>query len=295
MYYDYNWMYALSSFDISDRLSLFVNEDSVYSEYLYELECQLKANYGYKYIYTDVKGKKALRYTAYDGEPIKRIIFCANGRAYIMETKSIDKLNEHSEEACAKIYFEDFDLVSTDNVYIIVSMIVFVISLFLLLYIFIWYNKGTMILNRAAHRCLLFAIGSVILNVMIIGVIVYFMYVDFYVSELVSYVLVFAVLSSVLVSPSLIHFYSKYEKQAYSLDYIIPDWMNSIIYSNIRQNVNRKLFLTFVAYPFMVISLIPIGIVIMVYAVPAVIVSFLMIHVFRWVTWLKQPNDSVEH
>lgn len=295
VYYDYNWMYALSSFDISDRLSLFVNEDSVYSEYLYELECQLKANYGYKYIYTDVKGKKALRYTAYDGEPIKRIIFCANGRAYIMETKSIDKLNEHSEEACAKIYFEDFDLVSTDNVYIIVSMIVFVISLFLLLYIFIWYNKGTMILNRAAHRCLLFAIGSVILNVMIIGVIVYFMYVEFYVSEWLSYTLVLAILSSVLVSPSLIYYYSKCEKQTYSLDYIIPDWMNSMIYSKIRQNVNRKLFLTFVAYPFMVISLIPIGIVIMVYAVPAVIVSFLMIHVFRWVTWLKQPNDSVEH
>lgn len=295
VYYDYNWKYALSSFDISDMLSLFVNEDSVYSEYLYELECQLKANYGYEYIYTTIGGKKALRYTAYDGEPIKRIIFCANGRAYIMETKSIDKLKEHSEEACAKIIFKEFDLASKDNVYILFYSIAFIVSLFLLLYILIWYNKKSMILNRAAHRCLLFAIGSVILNVLIIGVIVYFMYVEFYVSEWVSYTLVLAVLSSLLVSPSLIYYYSKCEKQAYSLDYIIPDWMNFIIYSKIRKNVNRKLFLTFVAYPFMVFSLIPIGIVIMVYAVPAVIASFLMVHVFRWVTWLKQPNDSVEY
>ena len=295
---NYNWRYALSTFDIHDRLSLFVNEDSVYSDYLHELELQLNANYGYKYLYTTVAGKKALRYTAYDDGPLKRLIFCANGRAYIMEIKSSDsdaRLNEYLEKTCSKISFKDFDLASKDNVYIIVNSIVFIASLLLLLDILIWYNKKAKILNRTAHRCLLFAIGSVSLNVLIIGATVYFMYVEFYVSEWLSHILGLAVLSSLLVSPSLIYYYSKCEKQPYSLDYIIPDWMNSLIYSKIRKNVNRKLFLTFVAYPFMVISLIPIGVIIMVYAVPSVIISFLMVHISRWFIWLKQSDDSVEH
>jgi len=292
VYFDYTWHYALSTFDISDKLSIFCNEDSVYSEYLKDIEKQLTANYGYKFVYTNVNGKKALRYTTYDGTPIKRVIFCANGRAYIVETKSIDKLNEHSEEACSKVILKNFDIAEKDNRFISSSILGLIIGIVILTIIIIWYYSGDSY-NKKAHTLYVCSLLSMGINVIICCCLIYSAYVLFYITVTNAIILILALISCLVISVPLIGYY-KHKELNESSDFIIPTWIQKHIYCKISSDVYRKLFISFVIYPLMVFSLIPCGIITLAYSIPALLVSFAILFVSKWKNWVINNNKPTE-
>lgn len=292
--FNYTWFYALSSFDISDKLSRFCDEDSVYSEYLKDIEEQLTTNYGYKFAYTNVNEKKALCYTTYDEEtPIKRVIFCANGRAYIMETKSIDKLNEHSEEACSKIIIKNFDIAEKDNRFISLSILGLIIGIILLVTIIIWHFSGQAS-NKKAHKLYLYSLLSLVINISICCYFIYSMYVVFDISLTNANILILALASSLIISIPLIGYY-KFKESCDCIDFIIPIWIKKLIYAKISSDVYRKLFITFVIYPLMVFSLIPCGIITLAYSIPALLLSMMIIFVTKWANCLTNNNKLVEN
>ncbi len=291
VYKDYTWYYAISSFDISDRLSLFCNEDSVYSEYLKEIENQLVSNYGYKYVYTKVKGKKALKYTTYDGVPLKRIIFCANERAYVIETRSIGKLNEHSEEACSKIILKNFDISQKDNKYMTCAIIGLLGGVILLLSLIKWQKRKGEFLNKKAHKLFRLSILSAFINLFLSFYVVYKFYIIFDISETLAYILVFSLLSCFIISIPLVNFYGSREN-ILSPQWIIPSWLDNSVYSNIKTDFYKKLFITFVVYPLMVISLVPCGIIILYYVIPIIIFSIFLVYVNKWAHWLSGTNNQ---
>ena len=292
VYHNYTWHYALSTFDISDRLSKFCNEDSVYSEYLKDIENQLTHNFGYKFVYTKVDGKKALRYTTYDGMPIKRVIFCGNGRAYVMETKSIDKLNEHSESACSKIILRNFNVADNDNHYIMLSIISLLLGIFFIILTTLWHYKGELY-NVKAQKLYKYSILSALLNIVICCYVIYSMYVIFEMTEFNAWMLILSLASCYIVSIPLIVYYKSKEHSDYDL-FMIPTWINKFVYSKIPSDVYRKLFITFVIYPLMVISLLPCGIVVLAYAIPALLLSMFFVCIAKWINWLTTNTKQTE-
>lgn len=291
VYLDYTWHYAISTFDISDQLSLFCNEDSVYSDYLKSVEEQLTANYGYKFVYTKVNGKKALRYTTYDGTPLKRVIFCANGRAYIMETRSIDKLNEHSETACSKIILKKFNIVDKDNRFISLSILGLLFSITLLILIISWHYKGK-IVNKKAHKLYIISIVSAIINVILFCGAIHAMYIRFEISIFIAYTLILSFSSCFIVSIPLVAYY-RFKEKSDKTNCIIPFWTNKLVYSKISSETCRKVFMTFVTYPLMIISLIPCGVVTLAYTIPALLGSIIILLLSKWYIWLVGNTEHV--
>ena len=298
VYYGYDWQYAISAFDISDRLTLFANEDSVYSDYLRELATQLTVNYGYKYIYTTVDCKKALQYTTFDKVPLKRVIFCANGRAYIIETKSISDLGEHAQTVREQIRLNKCYYAESEGQRIVLLSIFGILlgaTMIMLLYAFIY--RPSMVRNRAARLFFLLSMLSAFLNATFMCYLVYNMYMHnslngeiFATSENVAHLLLYSLGSLILISMPMVCFYRKKEGEEDVYDFIIPKWIDKFVYSHIQNVTNKKLFLTFVGYPLMVGSLLPLGIVTLAYSIPALIISAILTWGNRWVEWIHGTN-----
>lgn len=95
--------------------------------------------------------------------------------------------------------------------------------------------------------------------------------------------------------------YRYYYKKAlieYHYDYIIPDFFKKYVYNKISNEINKKLYITFVGYPMMVILLTPMGLVILPYIVISQILSTLAVYISRWNTWIgasseKSRNDQI--
>jgi hypothetical protein len=296
VYLSYNWQYALSVFDISDYLSIFENDDSVYSKYLSEIETQLKANYDYKSHYTTAAGRKAFVYYTDDGTPIKRVIFCANGRAYLMETKSILNIDNHSEIACADLNVKDFGVPQKDKSSIIWYFIIIGIACLLVMCYTYFHQKSIGWVNKSAHKYYLFSIGSVIVNLCIAACQSYGLYTDWYATAYSGLVLVGSFVTAVLLSLPLSVFYNIKSKKSYSINYIVPSWLKKRIYDKINNDVNKKLYLSFVVYPLMIGSLLPLGFYVMlVYAIPVLILSSVIFYVSRWFNWINSSkvNNNV--
>lgn len=292
VYKKHYWSYALSSFDISDQVSFFENEDSTYSEYLRNIEAQINANYEFKNHYTKVGGLKAFAYYTSNGLPIKRVIFCANKRAYLLEVKSTFHIDQHSGEIASILNLKDYNVNQKDKNTLIAYFLFFVLCC---LIIFVYYNrnrKKDIILNKYSNRLSLCAIAAACINCIIFAVQLYCLFTSYKVNFNAAIVLVLSSFSVLLIDFPLYKYYQKKSLCDYHYDYILPGIIKKYVYNKINSEVNKKLYLTFVGYPMMVLLLIPMGLVILPYIVISLIVSTLAVYISKWTAWIGDSNEK---
>ncbi len=292
VYKNYYWSYALSSFDISAQVSLFENEDSTYSKYLRNIEQQITANYDFKNHYTKVGGVKAFAYYTTNGLPIKRVIFCANKRAYILETKSTHDLDKHSGEIAGIINIKNYNINENDRNTLLTYFICFVICITILCVCFANHKKE-LIRNKYSNILSKIAILSACINCLIFAWQMYSLFTVYSVNFEAAIVLILSSFSVLLIDIPLFWYYSKKSAEDYKYDFIIPTFIKKYIYDKINNEVNKKIYLTFVGYPLMVVSLIPLGLVLLPYVILSLLVSTLAVYLSKWSAWLGGTHNTV--
>lgn len=294
----YYWSYALSTFDISDQISFFENEDSAYSKYLKNIEVHINANYDFDNHYTEVGGVKAFAYYTTDEGSIKRVIFCANKRVYFLEVKSPIDLDFNSAKIADTLYLKEYGLNQKDRNSLIAYFVCFVTCCSILFVCCSRKRKKYKILNKYSDRLCKCAIAAAFINCVIFAVQLYCLFTLYTVNFNAAIVLVLSSFSILFVDFPLYRYYYKKALIEYHYDYIIPDFFKKYVYNKISNEINKKLYITFVGYPMMVILLTPMGLVILPYIVISQMLSTLAVYISRWNTWIgtsseKSRNDQI--
>lgn len=285
-YKEYTYHNAISSYDISDYVSLNKEDDTKYNEYLSDIEEKLKDN-NFEYIYSKVDGHKALVYNTNNGKPVKRVIVCANDRAYIISTESIRELENISSNFCSKISV-NYHVRKYEYSKVIYAFIVLIVLCGFMIWINAFKYSKSKVKNRYAYTlywvCLVFGV----VNLLIASVQSYGLY--SYLSASVSsvFVLIGALLSMVCVSTPLCVFYSKRSIEPWGNDYIVPSILKRNQYNTIKSDVYKKSYVLYICYPLMVLSLLPLGIyIVFLYCIPILLICSGIIWINKWHHWVK--------
>ena len=291
VYLSYNWRYALSTFDIGDKIAFYEDEDSAYSRYLKDFEVQLKANFNYKSHYTKAAGKKAFVYYTDNGTPLKRVLFCANGRAYFMETESITDLDKHSGIACSKLNVKDFNLNTKDKSLLGTAFLTILLCSLIIIFFYILKYRKLPCANRLAYKCFLLGLGAIALNYVIALIQSYQIYSTLVASPKSAFALIGSLLTISLVVIPLCVFYLKKSKEPKANNYFIPSVIRKNIYDRISNGASKRLYLTFVIYPLMMGSLLPLSVyIVLLYILPAILLTALVLGIIRWFNWVRGGN-----
>lgn len=294
IYNTYTWTYTLSSYDISSDLSLFEDIGHYRDEYLKAVEQQLKVNFD-DYKYTTVNGQKALAYYCYPD--IKRVLFVANNRIYLLEVFSPQELapdlDDNTRTVCLSLNVVNYK-VTNDWHRLLAYYLIFLASWISLSFFMFKKHKGLPVKNALSKK---FGIASVVaagINSVVFAVLLYNSYNGAGITWHTSVALVTVPLSALLIDMPLMAYFLKKASEEYNYDFVIPSWLSKIAYYRIKDEAARKLYVTFVGYPLTVLTLLPCGVILIPIVLAILIVSTLIIYMLKWFNWIGDNGNKHE-
>lgn len=286
IYQQYFFSRCFSTFDISEYVPLFSNEEEVYNKLLDNITLQLKKSYGLTYEEGTIKNYRAIIYDTQDGMPMRRVIFCANKRMYILETKSTHSLSELSYNYCSNLDLTTYDKKKEWYTNVMTPFYGFVVLSFIIsLLHFSWKKTG----NTNARKFA--SLNFIMLIICMISLYFCISYeYDIYPAEFPGICSIFTIsifINSLTISELLFK-----SKKPYETDYLVPQWVKYIIYDSFKKERSKRLYLTFVIYPVVFLISTPLFLFGFIYAIIITIFVKFIMQLCRWIKWINESNTK---
>ena len=290
IYKKYTYSNAISSYDISDYVSLNERDDTKYDEYLSDIEKKLIDNH-IEYIYSKEDGHKAIAYNTNNGKPIKRVVVCANDRAFLISSESTRELDNISSIFCSKISL-NYHVRKSEYSKVNCAFIILIVLCVFIIWINVFtYIKST-VKNRYAYTLYWISLISLVVNIAIATIQSYALYSSLFASVSSVFVLMGSLLSIVCISTPLCIIYFKRSREPWKYDYIVPSFLKRSQYNTIKSDVYKKSYVYYICYPLMVLSLLPFGIyIVILYVIPLLLICQGIIWFNNWRKWVKESNS----
>lgn len=281
IYQKYKFSRCFSTFDISNKISFLSKEDRVYNIILDSIVNSLKNDYAITPKEDSIKGYRAIIYDVHDEMPMRRVIFCANERMYMLETKSTHNLAELSHNYCNNLNLAPIYKIEKgwrDKV-IIPLYVFFACAIFGIVL-----NLGRNISRNSLGKKIVMFNSVMLFASMIILRILIGAEQNFYpcVYPAWSSMLSVSIFFNSLVISWLIMKY----KTEYTTDFIVPMWMKQLFYDKLAKEKSRRLYLSFVMYPVIVLIATPLCEYAVTYAFIITLFTIGVVYFDKWRVWL---------
>ena len=281
IYQKYKFSRCFSTFDISNELSLLSKEESVYNTILDNIVNSLKNDYAITPIEDSIKGHRAIVYDVQDEMPMRRVIFCANERMYMLETKSTHDLDKLSYNYCRNLSLAPIYKIEKGwNNKVIMPLYMF----FACAILGIVLNLGRNIFrNSLSKRIVIFNSVMLIASMVVLRILIG--------TEQNAYPCIYPAWSSMLsvsifFNSLVISWLIKKSQTEYTTDFIVPMWMKRLLYDKLAEERSRRLFLSFVIYPVIVLVATPLCEYAVTYAIVITLFTIGVIYFNKWSAWL---------
>lgn len=284
VYTKYKVSRCFSIFDISKELPLFCNEDSIYHHLLDQIVQELQ-NYGIVPIEGTVKGSKAIIYDTYDGIPMRRIIFCANERMYMLETKSTHNLEGLSNDYCSNLDITAIYKLEEGWYTGVVMPLICILFVYLLIHILkTIVARKVQKANKMAKKLYSYNYISFVISFVALCWFVSKEY-DVYPCQY-PYIVSLISLSVIFNIMALSWIIKKYGSE-YSVDWAITPWLKKHCYTKLKQEKSRRLYLSIVVYPVIVLCATPLCEYAIVYGFLITVIMMIVVYYNKWSEWLN--------
>ncbi|MBO5233740.1 MAG: RDD family protein [Prevotella sp.] len=287
VYQRYNYSRCFSTYDIEEFFSVFSKDEDVYKKLLDNVVGQLENTYGLTYEEDSIKGHRAIVYDTHDEIPMRRVVFCANKRMYILETKSTHDLFQLSYGYCSNLDLSPKYKIKTGwKDYVMIPLVSFLLISFIISVIYL--GRKT-IKNSSAKKLAMFNILLLILSMIGICFCIKAEYMTYpAVNPGITSMLTISMFTNALAISWL--FYKA--RAPYSVDYAVPQWMKQFVYDKFAKEKSRRLFLSFVLYPVIICIATPLCLYGLIYAVAIILLIKLTMYFKRWSEWLDADNTN---
>ena len=291
IYQKYKYSRCFSTFDISNELSFFSKEEGVYNTILDNIVNSLKNDYAITPIEDSIEGHRAIVYDVQDEMPMRRVIFCANERMYMLETKSTHDLDKLSYSYCSNLNLTPIYKIEKewDNKVIMPLYVFFACAI-----LGIVLNFGRNIFrNSLSKRIVIFNSVMLIVSMVVLRILIGV--------EQNVYPCVYPAWSSMLsvsifFNSLVISWLIMKSKTEYTINFIVPTWMKRLFYDKLTEERSRRLFLSLVIYPVIVFVATPLCEYAVVYAIVITLFTIGVVYFNKWSAWLdagnKDKNDN---
>lgn len=313
---EFKYTTNFSVYDISNQISLFEREDTVYYRIMKDLKSRVTEYKNWSFNPLSRKARSILKfkemykgrgnvltYVTYsqDGIATVRSVFFANKKAYVLEIQSRHNLLELANAHLANITTIDIKAFN-ENVLFRIVLLPILICVLAIIFIVIYikpYRNNT-IKNKYANTLYQWAIWMTVVNVIIMVLItirsisnddfqfVYYGKKCIYL-DVVGYVtMVTLVVMSLLFCPYL----DRKRKEDYKFDYLIPYKLQSYIDSRMDNVQERKALVSLICYPLFLLGVMPFGIFILAYIIPLTLILLLLLEIRYLYRWIGNDNSS---
>ena len=292
-YRQYSYRNSISTFSIDGLSSIFANCEWFQTKYLNSIINELNVR-GIVWSYKEIGNITAIAYDIKknNDRKVRRVIACANGNAYLLETEASENLWEQSDLLCSSISFNHFQIMGGYRK-IIISFCVLIFCTAIGILYFSYQKRRMEVKNRYSYT--LFGVGviSIVMSFLLAIYQSYLLYTSLSASCSSVCLLVGYLLTNVLITTPLCVFYYWKSKEIWSPDYIIPPFIRRMHYNRIKSEINRKIYFIFLCIPLMVLSLLPLGIYIVIfYSVPMILIYSIILGFVKWQYWVKGSKMS---
>ena len=292
-YREYSYRNSISTYSLNDLNSIFTNCKWLKANYLNKLAKQLNAN-GIPFKYIKIGNNNAIKYSDKDYN-ITRIIGCANGNAYLLETEATEATENQlsqSDLLCSSISLNHFQIVGGyKQIIIMFCLLIIFVTIAIVLLSGIKYKM--VISNRYAFSLYCVAIGSIVASFAIAMYQSYYLFTDLSASCFSVFILAGSLFTVTFVTTPLCVFYYRKSKEKWKHDYLVPSLLKRTHYDTIQSDAVKKLYISLLCFPLMVFSLLPFGIfIVLFYSVPILLVCTIIIWFNKWHHWVKVSKKS---
>lgn len=264
-----------------------MNEDSVYKTILDKIANTLINVYGITPKEDSIKGHRAIVYDVQDEIPMRRVLFCANERMYILETKSTHDLAVLSYNYCRNLSLNPvykIEMGWRDKVQIPLCVF-FVCVIFTVLLNF--RTKGFK--NLIGKKIVIFNSLLLVVSMVILVILIE--------SEKNVYPCVYPAWStmlsiSIFFNSLTIAWLMTRSKTEYMTDFVVPIWMKRLFYDKLVEERSRRLFLSFVMYPVIILIATPLCEYAIAYAFVITLFTVGVVYFNKWNTWLDADSKE---
>lgn len=289
-YKKYSYRNSISTFSLGGLSYIFANCEWWYLKRLNDIATQLNAD-KISFTYIEMDGKTAISYYSKD-RSIKRVIIYANGNAYLLETESTENLSEQSGLLCSSVSLNHFQMTGGMRKIVNTYCVLFLCVAIAIVYFSRRKRKGE-VYNRYAYSLFYAGISSIVLNFTIAICQSYMLFTNIAASCSSICILASALVTASFITTPLCMFYFQKSREMMSYDYIVPSLFRKLHYGSINSERKKKFYISFICYPFMVLSLLPFGIyVVLLYCVPMLIICSIIIWFNKWHHWVKESTSS---
>lgn len=289
-YEEYCYRNSVSTFSIGGLSFVFPNSKWLQTKYLNGFANELNAR-GIIWSYKEIGNCMAIAYNVKSFN-IRRVVACANGNAYLLETQASENLLEQSDLLCSSISFNHFDIMGGGRkITTMFCILIFCVTIGLLF--FLVAKRKIEIYNRYAYTIFVVGIVSITVSFFIAICQSYLLYTSLSASCSSVYLLAGSLLTIVFTSSPLCVFYYKKSKEPWNPDYIMPSYIKRIQYDTIEKKFHKKIYYLFICIPLMVLSLLPFGFyIVLFYCVPMILISSAIFWFKKWQLWVKGSKMS---
>ncbi len=291
-YRTYSYRNSISTYAISAFMSFLPNCESRYVNYLNNIAQQLNAA-GISWNYINVNDKTAIAYCNKEHN-VRRVIVCANGNAYLLETEATEHLREQSDLFLSSVSLNHYHIVG-EKWEIIIMFCMLILCVTVAIVTFVNKQHSNVIHNRYAYSLFCLGISSIVICFVIAICQSYMLYTDYSASCSSVFGLIVALTSVPFIITPLCLFYYRKTKERWKYDYIVPSFLEKAHLDFIKSDFKKKIYISYICYPTMILSLLPFGfIIVLLIFVPILLVITFVIWFNKWHRWVKEskmPED----
>ena len=291
-YMTYSYRNSISTYAISAFMSFLPNYESRYVNYLNDIAKQLNA-VGISWNYINIDDKTAIAYCNKEHN-VRRIIVCANGNAYLLETEATGHLREQSDLFLSSVSLNHYHIVG-EKWNIITMFCMLILCVILAIVIFVNKQHNNVIQNRYAYSLFCLGISSIVICFVIAICQSYMLYTEYTASCSSVLGLIGALISVPFVITPLCLFYYRKTRERWKYDYIVPFFLKNVHLDFMKSDFSKKMYISYICYPTMILSLLPFGfIIVLLIFVPILLVITFIIWFNKWHRWVKEskmPED----
>ena len=284
-YKKYSYRNSISTYAISSLMSFLPNYEWLYVRYLNDIVKQLNA-VGINWKYIKIDDKTAIAYCDKEHN-IRRVIVCANGNAYLLETESTENLLVESNNLCSSVSLSHFHIVG-GKWKIITMFCLLIFCIILTIVSFVNKKQKYVIHNRYAYSLFCIGIGSIVICFVIAICQSYMLYTNYTAFCSSVFCLIGALISVTFIITPLCLFYYRKSKERWKYDYIVPSFLEKAHLDFIKSDFKKKIYVSYICYPTMLLSLLPFGfIIVLLVFVPILLICTFIIWYNKWLHWVS--------
>lgn len=309
----YNYSTDLYVYDISDQMSFFESEDSTYIRLLGEVESKLTAYKHSRFYPTIIGGKyqelhtdnrQAMSYVTQSqyGTLTIRTIFFANKKVYILEVRDGYDLYGSANKIISHITTVPLHQYDSLGIKSICAMLLTFALAFIFAIIKVRRSFKLPTINMSAKKMAIYTICMSMMNLLIVLYLSWKLYYTcgnrvfildnyWYDIKVIRTALCLSMATLVITNLLICMYLYIKSKEEYRYDYLISDKVSSYLGSRLDGEKEKKTLLSFLYYPVFLVGVIPLGISILIYAIPFAVITMMAIEIrclYRWIN-----KDSV--